>query len=151
MLKPYLLAIVAAGAISMTAPFAAAQDTQSQDQPSASATENGGHGHRGMADPAQHTKELTQKLNLTSDQQSKVQEALQSEHTQMESLRQDTSTSREDRHSKMMDIHKATETQIRGLLDAGQQKKWDEMQARRGQWNHQGAPNGDQPAAPPQQ
>jgi hypothetical protein len=33
----------------------------------------------------------------------------------------------------MMEIHKNTDGQIRGLLDAAQQKKWDEMQAKREQ------------------
>ena len=110
--------------------------------------------HRGMPDPAERTKELTKKLKLNSDQQAKVQSTLESERSQMESLRQDSSMSREDRHSKMMDIHKSTDTQIRGLLDADQQKKWDEMQSKREQWmqgHHQGGPPPDGGQAPPQQ
>jgi hypothetical protein len=46
----------------------------------------------------------------------------------MESLHQDSSLSQQDRHTKMMDIHQSTDTQIRALLDSNQQKKWDEMQ-----------------------
>ena len=52
----------------------------------------------------------------------------------------------------LMDIRKGTDTQIRGVLDSNQQKKWDEMQAQRGQWGQhhgQGAP--DQQAPPQQQ
>jgi hypothetical protein len=30
----------------------------------------------------------------------------------------------------MMDIHKSSSDQIRGLLDPDQQKKWDEMQSK---------------------
>jgi len=68
--------------------------------------------------------------------------ALQSEHSQMESLHQDTSLSQQDRHAKMVDIRKATDSQIRELLDSNQQKKWDEMQAKREQWmqNRRGGP-----------
>jgi protein CpxP len=157
MFKQCLLALVAAGAISMVAPFAAAQDGAAQDQqsaPAAPSPDNGGR-HHGPPDPAQRTRELTTKLNLTADQQTKVQDALQAERTQMESLRQDASTPQQDRRSKMMDIRKATDTQIRGVLDANQQKQWDEMQAKREQWmqHRQGPPNGgsDQPAPPPQQ
>jgi len=42
----------------------------------------------------------------------------------MESLHQDTSLSQQDRHAKMVDIRKATDSQIRELLDSNQQKKW---------------------------
>ena len=117
-------------------------------------SQDNGRWHHGPPDPAQRTQELTRKLNLTSDQQTKVQDILQSEHSQMESLRQDTSTSRQDRHTKMMDIHKSTDAQIRALLDSTQQKKWDEMQAKREQWGQNrrhGSPDGDQQGPPPQQ
>jgi hypothetical protein len=151
MMKQSVLALVAAGLISVGASFAVAQDNAPNDQQSAPAQENGMRRH-GPADPAQRTAELTRKLNLTSDQQTKVLAALQSERSQMESVHQDSSLSQQDRHAKMMDIRKATDSQIRGLLDVNQQKKWDEMQARREQWmqnRHQGPP--DAGSAPPQQ
>ena len=155
MLKKYLLVLVAAGAISIAAPFAAAQDNQSNDQQAPPSQENGGR-HHGPPDPAQRTAELTKQLNLTSDQQAKVLSVLQSERSQMESLHQDTSLSQQDRRTKMMDIRKTTDSQIRALLDANQQKKWDEMQAKREQWmqnRHSGPPdsNSGQQAPPPQQ
>ena len=144
MIKQSLLILATAGLISI-APFATAQDNPSNNQPSAPAQEHGRwHGHE---DPAQRTAELTKKLKLTSDQQTKVQDALQSEHSQMESLHQDSSLSQQDRHTKMMEIHKSTDGQIRGLLDADQQKKWDEMQARR----EQRMQNREGGSAPPQQ
>ena len=105
-----------------------------------------------MADPAQRTAELTKKLNLTSDQQTKVQDIFQSEHSTMESVRQDNSLSQQDRRAKMMDTRKSTDTQVRALLDSTQQKKWDEMQAKRGQWMQKGhPPDGGGQAPPPQQ
>jgi protein CpxP len=149
MLKQSLLVLVTAGAISLAASFAAAQDSPSQNggqQPSQE------HGHRHGMDPAQRTQELTKKLKLTTDQQAKVKDALESEHSQMESTHQDSSLSQDDRRAKMMEIHKSTDTQIRGLLDANQQKKWDEMQAQRAQWGQhrgQGGPGSDQ-APPPE-
>jgi hypothetical protein len=45
-----------------------------------------------------------------------------------------------------MDLHKSTDTQVRALLDSNQQKKWDEMQAKRAQGRHRGDNE-----APPQQ
>jgi len=144
MIKQSLLILATAGLISI-APFATAQDNPSNNQPSAPAQEHGRwHGHE---DPAQRTAELTKKLKLTSDQQTKVQDALQSEHSQMESLHQDSSLSQQDRHTKMMEIHKSTDGQIRGLLDADQQEKWDEMQAKR----EQRMQNREGGSAPPQQ
>jgi protein CpxP len=156
MLKKYLLILTAAGAIMIT-PFAAAQDSQSNDQgngQAAPAQENGGGHHHGPPDPEHRTAELTKRLNLTSDQQAKVLSALQSEKSQMESVHQDSSLSQQDRHAKMMDIHTATDSQIRGVLNANQQKKWDQMQARRDQrmGNHGGAaPDANSGQQTPQQ
>ncbi len=147
MIKKCLLVLLAVGLIAMAVPFAATQD-QSAPPPS---QDNGGR-HHGPFDPAQHTQELTKKLKLTSDQQTKVQSILESEHSQMASLRQDSSVSQQDRHSKMMDIHQTSDSQIRALLDPNQQKKWDEMQAKHGQWGHnRGQGSGDQQGPPPQQ
>jgi hypothetical protein len=45
----------------------------------------------------------------------------------------------------MMDAHKSSNDQIRAVLNADQQKKFDEMLARREQWvkgRHQGPPAG---------
>ncbi len=150
MIKQSLLMLAAAGLISI-ATFATAQDNSSNNQPSAPAQEHGQwHGHQ---DPTQRTAELTKQLKLTSDQQTKVQAALQSQQSQMESLRQDSSLSQQDRRAKMMEIHKSTDGQVRGLLDADQQKKWDEMQAKREQrmQNHNGGPPNGGSGAPPQQ
>jgi len=149
MLKRCLLILLAASLVA----FAAAQSSDSPPDKQQPAQDNG-RWHHGPPDPTQRTQELTKQLNLTSDQQAKVQEIFQSEHSQMESLRENSSLSQQDRRAKMMDIHKSTDTQIRALLDSTQQKKWDEMQAKREQWGQHrghGAPNsGDQPGPPPQ-
>jgi protein CpxP len=121
MLKQCLLVLVAASLISIAVPFAAGQDSPSNNQQS-------------PPYPARRTVELTKQLNLTSDQQSNVHDALQSERSQMESLRQDTSLSQEESHAKTMEIHKSTDTRIRALLDSNQRKKWDDMQAKREEW-----------------
>jgi hypothetical protein len=71
----------------------------------------------------------------------------------MESLHQDSSLSQQDRRAKMMDIHTSTNSQVRALLDPNQQKKWDEMQAKREQrmQNRHSDTGSDQPPPPPQQ
>jgi len=148
MLKHCLLTLMLAGLVYTASSPAVAQSGGGYDQPSAPAGAPPDHG-RGHFDPAKRTQMLTQKLNLTSDQQSKVQDIFTSEQSQMESLRADTSVSKDDRHSKMMAIHSTTNDQVRGLLDPDQQKKWDAMQSRHNQWGgHHGG--GDNSGAPPQ-
>jgi protein CpxP len=149
MLKQSLLILAAAGLISIAAPFATAQNNpSSNDQQSPTAQDNGGR-HHGPPDPAERTRELTKHLRLNSDQQAKVQDALVSQRSQIVSLHQDTSLSDQNRRSKMVEIRKSTDQQIRGLLDSNQQRKWDAMQARREQ-RMQNRRAGEQ-GAPPQQ
>lgn len=149
MLKRSLLALGLAGLVSVATISGVAQSgSDQQSAPPAQSTPMGGegHGHR-QFDPQKRTEMLTKHLNLTSDQQGKVLDIFKSEQSQMESLRSDTSTSQDDRHAKMMDIHKTSNDQVRALLNPDQQKKFDAMEARRGQWgNHLGgAPDNSAP------
>jgi protein CpxP len=168
MIKQGLMTLVAASLISIGVPMASAQDNSANQQPApaqsmpqeqanAANGPDGGREHRGPMDPAQRTAELTKKLNLTADQQAKVQSLVEAQRSQMESARQDNSSAQQDRRAKMMDIRKGTDTQIRAVLDSNQQKKWDDMQARREQREQEhrgGGPQGqgrggDQPGPPP--
>ena|SRR5208282_3389935 len=151
MIKQCLRVLLAASLISIAAPFAAAQSTSNDSAPNnqPSAQGNGGW-HHDAPDPAERTQELTKKLKLTPDQQTKVRDILQSEHSQIESLRQDSSLSQQDRHAKMRDIRKSSDTQIRALLDSDQQKKWDEMQAKHEEWGQGHHHGGGQQTPPPQ-
>ena len=143
MVKHVFLALVVAGLLYTVSP-AVAQDNSNADQQAAPAGPPE-HGRRHF-DPAKRTEMLTKHLKLNSDQQGKVLDILKSEQSQMESLHSDSSASPDDRRSKMMEIHKSSNDQIRALLDSNQQKKWDEMQSHHGQWQgHHGegqSPNG---------
>jgi periplasmic protein CpxP/Spy len=132
MFKRCLLTLMLSGSLVVVAAPGFSQDNSASGQQAAPQGESGRG--RGRLDPAKRTEMLTKQLNLTSDQQTKVQDILKSEQSQMESLRSDTSLSQDDRRAKMMDIRKTSNDQIRGLLDANQQKKWDEMQSKREQW-----------------
>jgi len=137
------LALILAGLVYTVTPSAVAQDSGGNDQQSAPAGAPPEHGRgRGHFDPAQRAEMLSKQLKLSSDQQSKVGDILKSEQSQMEAVHQDSSLSQQDRRSKMMDIHKTSNDQIRGLLDSDQQ-------ARQEQWiqgHHRG---GETPPAPP--
>ncbi|HZQ21185.1 MAG TPA: hypothetical protein VFA90_21115 [Terriglobales bacterium] len=109
------------------------------------------HGRGRMMSPEDRTEHLSKALNLTDDQKSKVLSIYQDEQKQMEALRSDNSTSREDHWSKMKQIHENTVSQIKGTLNEDQAKKFDEMQQRmqeRRAQRNQG--NGSGNAPPPQ-
>jgi protein CpxP len=145
MMKHWMIALAIAGLLYTVTP-SMAQDAGGGDAQSAPA---GGppEGGRRHFDPAKRTEMLSKQLKLNSDQQAKVLDILKSQQSQMESLRSDSSAPQDDRRSKMMEIHKASDDQIRGVLDSNQQKKWDAMQSRREQWQgHRG--DGPPPSAP---
>jgi Spy/CpxP family protein refolding chaperone len=71
--------------------------------------------------------------------------------TQMRALRDDTSTSRDDKRSKMMTIHQASQDKIRNVLTDEQKTKYDAMLAQMQQrrHNHQGGQGGEDGPPPP--
>ncbi len=151
MLKRSLLALMLAGLLYTVTPLVVAQDSNTSGPPSppAGAPPEGGHG-RHHFDPAKRTRMLSKHLKLTSDQRAKVEDILKAEQSQMQQLHQDSSDSQPDRRSKMMDLHKSSNDQIRAVLDADQQKKWDEMQSKREQRmreHHHGQARGSAPAS----
>jgi len=150
MLKHCLLALMLAGLVGTVTASAVAQNNGRNDQQSAPAGEPPEHGRgHGHFDPAKRTEMLTKQLQLTSEQQPRVLEILKSEQSQIENLRSNSSVSQDERRSKMMEIHKASNDQIRALLDSNQQKKWDTMQSERGQWRNGHRQEGRAPGAAP--
>jgi hypothetical protein len=135
MLKKCLLALTLAGLTYVVTPAAMAQDAPSSDQQSAPAGAPPERKHgSGHFDPERRAEMLNKHLNLNADQQAKVQEILKSERSQMQTIHSDSALAQSDRRSKMMDIHKSSNDQIRALLDADQQKKWDAMQSKHEHW-----------------
>jgi periplasmic protein CpxP/Spy len=114
-------------------------------------SEGGGHGRGHMMSPEQRTEHLTKALNLSDDQKSKVLSMLQDEQKQMEAMRSDSSLSREDRRSKMREIHENTSSQIKGTLNPDQAKKFDEMQQRMAEHREQRGNDNNKDNPPPPQ
>jgi len=107
-MKRNLLTVVAAGAIALGG-FVV---VQAQPGPGG---HGGWHGHEfGL----QH---LTEKLNLTSDQQTKVQPIVDAAKPQIAAIHQEAM-------QKMKTVMDSTLSQIRPLLNADQQKKLDDIQ-----------------------
>lgn len=107
-MKRNLLAIAAAGAIALGG-FVVVQA-----QPGL-----GGHGH--WAGHAFGLKGITEKLDLTADQQTKVQPILDAAKPQIAAIHQEAM-------QKMHTVMNSTLTQIRPLLNADQQKKLDAIE-----------------------
>ena len=119
--------------ISLCAVFAAtllfAAVAFGQTSPQAGQERGGwGNGHRGMmATSEQRLERMSQVLNLTSEQKHKIKPILENESKQMQTLRDDTSMSREERFSKMREIRQNTISQIKPILNPDQQKQYEDM------------------------
>jgi Spy/CpxP family protein refolding chaperone len=99
----------------------------------------------------QRLQRMSQALELTGDQQEKIKPILESESSQMQELRADTSLSQEDRMAKMKQIRENTASQINPILTADQQKKYAEMMSRMGRGRPMGPNATPTQAQPPQQ
>ena len=107
-MKRNVLTLVAAGAIALGGFIA----VEAQPGPGA-----GGHGHgRGFG-----LQRITEKLDLTSDQQTKVEPIIEGAKPQIAAIHQDAM-------QKTKAVMDSTLSQIRPLLTPDQQKKLDDIQ-----------------------
>ncbi len=107
-----------------------------------------GGGPRGPMSPDDRLKQMTKDFNLSADQQAKIKPILVDSQKKMEDLRNDSSGDRQANRSKMMDIQKDTNTQIRAQLNDQQKDLFDKQQERmqnrrRGGPGGRGGPDGD--------
>jgi hypothetical protein len=112
--------------VAMAAPQNTASAPQSQDQ--SAAPQNGHWAGRHEADPNKEVQHLTKKLNLTADQQNQILPILTSRQQQMESIRNDSSLSPQDRRAKVKAVREDSDTKIRAVLNDDQKGKYDQMQ-----------------------
>jgi hypothetical protein len=94
---------------------------------------------------------MTQQLNLSDAQQQQIKPILENEEKQMQAMRQDSSLSRDDRMSKMQQLRQDTSSQIKPILNADQQQKYQQMMSRQG--HGRGGPGENPPPSqtqPPQ-
>ncbi len=75
---------------------------------------------------------MSEQLNLTADQKTKVQAILESERKSLEALREDSSLNQEARRAKMQEIRQSFAGKIREVLTPEQQAKMGEMRGARG-------------------
>ena len=96
------------------------QDTQ------APAPENHA-GHYIAESVDQHLQMLSEKLNLTGDQQAKLKPILQDNMEQIKAVRGNSSLSEEQKHAKLKSIHDSMHDQINAMLTPEQQAKFKQM------------------------
>jgi periplasmic protein CpxP/Spy len=72
-------------------------------------------------------QELTTKLNLTADQQTKIRSIMEEQHQQMQTTMNDQSLSKEDKHAKMKSMHDSVHAKVREVLTDEQKPKFDAM------------------------
>jgi len=86
----------------------------------------GGHAREAMT-PESRLKMLTEKLNLTEDQQAKLKPILENESQQTKALHDDTSLAPADKRAKMKELHESSTEKINAVLTPDQQTKWKQM------------------------
>ena len=135
-------------ALGCGAAFAQTADPQ---QAPAAPTSNGAqdgsamhHGHH-RPNPQRQAEMISRKLNLTSDQTSKIEPILASRDQQMEALQSNTQLAPADRHAQMKAINQGAEQQMSGILSPDQMAQLKEMHRHR---MHHGE-SGDAPAPSP--
>jgi len=149
--KLTVVALILAFAIACSATFIAAQTSAEPRSPaqSPSATSPQAGGQAQGAQPSQGSQAsgaapsqsqvdetiawLTESVNLTPDQQTKLRPILQGEVTQMTAVSNDTTLTPEQKQQKMVDIRRAAGPQIQAVLTPEQQQKLTQMrQAQQG-------------------
>jgi periplasmic protein CpxP/Spy len=104
-------------------------------------------GRRGMMDPDQQLARMTQRYNLSTDQQTQIKPILASAQQQVEALRGDSSMSRDDKMAKMMTIRTDSRAKIGAILNPDQKKQFDADQQKMQDRMQHGGPGG--PGGPP--
>jgi periplasmic protein CpxP/Spy len=99
---------------------------------------------RGMPSVDDQVKMMSDRLNLTPDQQTKIKPILEDQRTQAQALRKDESLSDDDRRNKMRTLRESTNSKIRDVLTDDQKKQFDEMQQQMRDRGRQ-QPGGDNP------
>ena len=140
--------LLAIGTMLMFALTTVAQQTTTQ--PGGPAKGVSGDAHDGGVPTVEgHLKVLTEKLDLTGDQQVKIKPILQELHGATQKLVQDESMSREERLGKVRACREKADKKIREILNDDQKKKLDRLEQEPHPELH-GNLNGATPPPPPQ-
>ena len=79
------------------------------------------------ATPETRLQKLSDELNLTADQKTKLKPILEDEAKQLEAVRNDTSLSKPDKIAKFKHIHQTFEPKVDAILTPEQQEKMKQI------------------------
>ncbi|MGA8940163.1 MAG: Spy/CpxP family protein refolding chaperone [Acidobacteriaceae bacterium] len=105
-------------------------------------------GHRGM-NPERRLEMMQRRLNLSDAQTAQVRTIFSESRAKMDALRSDTSLTREDRRSQMMNLRQGEQAKVRAVLSPEQQAKYDAMMQRMRERRGEAAMQGGNPQPPP--
>jgi Spy/CpxP family protein refolding chaperone len=91
-------------------------------------TVNKGELQAGVPNVEQHLRALSEKLNLTSDQQAKMKPVLEEYFYGRQKLLDDKKLSEEERSSQLKALHEKADRKAREFLNDDQKKKLDELE-----------------------
>jgi Spy/CpxP family protein refolding chaperone len=92
-----------------------------------------GSGRRPGGPPAMLVERLTRDLDLTADQQSKIEAVLTASRTRVETLQRDV-------HDRFVSEQQSLRDEIRKVLTPAQQEKFDQRERERGRFGRRGPP-----------
>lgn len=119
--------LLAVGTMLMFALTTIAQQTTARPGGSAKGVSGDARGG-GVPTVETHLKLLTEKLDLTNEQQAKIKPILQELHDATQKLMQDESMSREERMDKVRASREKADKKIREILNDDQKKKLDQLE-----------------------
>lgn len=80
---------------------------------------------------------LATELNLNNDQQAKIKNVLEDQHTQAMTIVNDANISRDDKMQKIHSLRESTISKVRGVLNDTQKPKFDQMVQQQNDRMHQ--------------
>ncbi len=117
-IRKFLVSAIAVGALASTTLMHAQEEKKGK---------GGGGGRGGMGNPEQMVQRLDEAVQLTAEQKTKITAIYAKSREKMQALPED------QRMEKGREIMAAVRTEVRAVLTAEQQKKFDEMTPGRGQ------------------
>jgi len=140
--------LLAIATMLMVAPASVAQQTATAPGHGEEQDHSQNSGPVALPTIEQHLKMLTEKLDLTAEQQAKIRPILQRMQEEWQIVMRDTSLSEQARHDKMKSARDKADQQARPILDKEQKKKLDELEQEPHPDSH-GNGNGNGATQPP--
>jgi Spy/CpxP family protein refolding chaperone len=88
---------------------------------------HGAQTHQNMPTADEMVAQMTTRLNLTADQQTKVKAIIEETHQQARTVMNDQSLSKEDKQAKMKQMHESVQSKVNAVLTDEQKPKFDAM------------------------